>query len=371
MRAKKIAIVGGASKAAAMVARATVMRRLNIKGVPNIVVFEPNPLGGSWSGDHSYTDGQQILCTPPEMDFGFPYSSETGLREPADDPANLKGMAAEIARRLQTDLSWQSYLMLTDKTGERWAEYVVRGQPHPRHREWFLYHTWVFDQDKDKDKDKDKEAFTHERHRVTKIYRACRSSETSWTVVWSDEAGKERSDDFDAVVLTGTGPANRTRVEPKGVASPFMTDGYDFWKHTRHFREQAFRNPDGLRIAVIGSGGGAATILAWLASVFGHTGTQLTSISPLGAFFPRGDGIAERHWTYDVEGWGEQTPDFRRDIIRRTDAGVISGRLKHEIEQADVGFVASRIGECQDSCRPAFITRVALSTSGFWHVRQA
>ena len=28
-------------------------------------------------------------------------------------------------------------------------------------------------------------------------------------------------------------------------------------------------------------------------------------------------------------------------------------------------------GECQDSCRPGFITRVALSTSGFWHVRQA
>ncbi len=28
-------------------------------------------------------------------------------------------------------------------------------------------------------------------------------------------------------------------------------------------------------------------------------------------------------------------------------------------------------GECQDSCRPAFVTRVALSTSGFWHVRQA
>ncbi len=29
------------------------------------------------------------------------------------------------------------------------------------------------------------------------------------------------------------------------------------------------------------------------------------------------------------------------------------------------------LGECQDSCRPAFVTRVALSTSGFWHVRQA
>ena len=33
--------------------------------------------------------------------------------------------------------------------------------------------------------------------------------------------------------------------------------------------------------------------------------------------------------------------------------------------------VPPETGECQDSCRPAFVTRVALSTSGFWHVRQA
>ena len=38
------------------------------------------------------------------------------------------------------------------------------------------------------------------------------------------------------------------------------------------------------------------------------------------------------------------------------------------------GFVLGRLanlGECQDSCGPAFVTRVALSPSGFWHVRQA
>ena len=35
------------------------------------------------------------------------------------------------------------------------------------------------------------------------------------------------------------------------------------------------------------------------------------------------------------------------------------------------GGVTDYLGECQDSCRPAFVTRVALSPSGFWHVRQA
>ena len=41
--------------------------------------------------------------------------------------------------------------------------------------------------------------------------------------------------------------------------------------------------------------------------------------------------------------------------------------MRNQLER----YISAQLGECQESCRPAFVTRVALSTSGFWHVRQA
>ncbi len=72
---KKIAVVGGGPKAAAICAKAWCLnqdsRQLRIQ------VFEKSGFGAAWNGRHGYTDGDQKLCTPAERDVGFPY--EEGL----------------------------------------------------------------------------------------------------------------------------------------------------------------------------------------------------------------------------------------------------------------------------------------------------
>lgn len=218
MSARKIAIIGGASKAAAIVARAAAMRRLGIAGVPKIIVFEPNQLGGSWSGDFGYTDGDQILCTPPEMDVGFPYPPETGLLASDPDPASLVARGHEVAHAVQADFSWTSYLLRSDRTGEQLADYVIRGRSHPTHRQWFEYHQWVFGESIRTG------AFAWKQGKVTKVFRTAGPDGRPWTVTWQHGSDADRSDDFDAVILTGTGPPNRLRSEPEDVAPP-LCDG--------------------------------------------------------------------------------------------------------------------------------------------------
>ena len=80
MSRKKVIIVGAGAKAAAIVARAAVMtelkNELGIPGAPEIVVIEKDRPGAAWVHTSGYTDGDVVLCTPPEMDVGFPYLSD-------------------------------------------------------------------------------------------------------------------------------------------------------------------------------------------------------------------------------------------------------------------------------------------------------
>ncbi len=346
--AKSIAIVGGASKAAAIVARALAMTRMGIKGIPNIVVYEPNELGGSWSGQHGYTDGEQYLCTPPEMDFGFPYAPEAGLAGTSADPARLRRRGQAIAHTVHAELSWPTYLLRADPlttgslgrptgggTGEALSDYVLRGRPYPRHKQWYDYHRWVFEQGLEAG------VFSHCRAEVAQVRWHPARRNKHWEVVRHGRtAAAER---VDAVILTGTGPPKRLAVRGGAVQAPWLTDGHDFWKHTADLRALAARRPDGIRFVVIGAGGAAATILAWLAATFDHSTVKLASVSADGAFFPRGDGVAERRWMTDVEGWEEQDPEFRRRIIQRTDAGVITARLKDILDRAPLDHIVGRV----------------------------
>jgi hypothetical protein len=68
---KTIAVVGAGPKAAAIATKAWALRSAGIKDV-DVIVFDPEGPGAAWDGRHGYTDGQQLLCTPPERDLGFP-----------------------------------------------------------------------------------------------------------------------------------------------------------------------------------------------------------------------------------------------------------------------------------------------------------
>ncbi|SFU23439.1 DUF2971 domain-containing protein [Paraburkholderia aspalathi] len=66
----RIAVIGGGPKAAALAAKAAVLRELK-KADVQVTIFEPDQIGAAWTGESGYTDGEQRLCTIAERDVGY------------------------------------------------------------------------------------------------------------------------------------------------------------------------------------------------------------------------------------------------------------------------------------------------------------
>ena len=343
MARKKIVIVGAGAKAAAIVARAVVLRQHFPEETPEITVIERTSIGAAWSGDAGFSDGGGALCTPPEMDIGFPYSRFPLARGPYGDQAIDPAVRAvfdsgpNIRLGLLRGFSWQRFLLdQAAATDNAFADYVLRGRPYPSHGVWARYLRWVF-----REAGAAANVITGE---VTHAARQILSTgeEAGWRIEYRTASGQQHMT-ADAVVLTGTGePIRMPTACPPGemIPRPHLLDGANFWDHVQDFRDIAHEGHPTIKdlvIAVIGSGGGAATILDWLHGTFLHrTDVILISISSLGAFLPRGDGYGERQWLADPARWTEDlTPKKRREILKRTDQGVISARLKAAIDQSD------------------------------------
>jgi mycobactin lysine-N-oxygenase len=73
----RIAVIGGGPKAAALAAKAWVLRDQQIADI-RVTIFEPAAIGAEWSGKCGYTDGEQRLCTIAERDVAYPYNSMLG-----------------------------------------------------------------------------------------------------------------------------------------------------------------------------------------------------------------------------------------------------------------------------------------------------
>lgn|GEM_PF-2061614 len=300
--AGKIAIVGAGAKAAAIVARASVLSEL--KGgasVPEITVFEKDGVGAAWSGSYDYTNGALRLCTSGEKDVGFPYQEFT-----ADSDTEVS-----IAALLHARFSWNSFLVASG----RLAEWVERGRQHPSHRAWAQYLAWVF---------KQADCWPTEAE-VTAI----RHTGTDWQVVYRTSAG-DGADNFDAIVLTGSGTPKSVPADTD-IPPGRILDAKSFWP-----QRKTLSSLETGTIMVVGDGGAAGTIAAWLAQA--HADRQavaIASLSPMGTLFPRGDGYSERRWYSDPANWQDLTPEHRQKLIDRTDSGVISLHNKVVIDRAE------------------------------------
>ena len=126
---KKIAVVGGGPKAAAICAKVDCLRRAGTR--IEVAVFEKSKWGAAWSGAHGYTDGRQRLCTPAERDVGFPY--QAGL------------LTAEQTADLYARFSWVAYLLAKAATGRSYLDWVDRGRRPPTHAEFAAYIGWVIE----------------------------------------------------------------------------------------------------------------------------------------------------------------------------------------------------------------------------------
>lgn len=298
---KRLAIVGGGAKAAAIVARNAVLRRL-LKGrsVPDLLIFEKDHIGSAWSGGAGFSSGFLTLCTPGERDVGFPYD-ETRIWGDVSEP---------VSPALFSAFSWSAWLVASG----RLADWVDRGREHPRHTLWADYLQWVFDQ-------------AGQDIIFEDVIRVEAAANGGWTV---HHGSNGASADVDGVLITGTG-RSRTIDAAANVPPDRILTAENFWREREKIR--SFGSP---RIAVAGDGGSAGTIVAWLADALAETEAKILSVSSMATLFPRGDGYGERRWFSDPADWRTLRLPDRLRLIERTEAGVISLRLKASIERSNL-----------------------------------
>ena len=309
---RKLAVIGAGPKAAALVARAAVLERVLGPGhVPELMIFERDHVASAWSGRGNYSNGFVTLCTPGEKDVGFPYDEATPRR----------GAGEAIAPLLFARFSWSAYLVATGRFGE----WVDRERDHPTHARFAHYIEWIFGQLNR----------TPVKAEVLRIV----PDAGCWRVEYRDKSGMSGSYLADGVVLTGNGAPRTVALDP-GIPNGRVFDAETFWP-----ARAAFLGSKRLEVAVAGDGGSAGTIAAWLADRFRETESRIISISPTGTLFPRGDGYAERRWFTDPSDWPQLSEEHRRNLIKRTEAGVVSLRNKRGIDRS--GRIFYETGEVE------------------------
>jgi mycobactin lysine-N-oxygenase len=299
--AMRLAIVGAGPKAAAIVARAAILRDVLVgKKAPEILVFERESIGAAWSGEGRFSSGFLTLCTPGEKDVGYPYG----------DVAVLGPVSRPIGPELFAHFSWGAYLV----SRGRFGDWVDRDRDHPSHARFADYLDWVFGQ-------------AMQDTIVAEVRRVWHSGD-KWVLDYSKK-GAERRVVVDGVVLTGAGKPRM--VEGASSLPPGRVfDAENFWP-----ARNLFLTDKKIEVAVAGDGGSAGAIVAWLADRFSETQSRIWSVSPMGTLFPRGDGHAERRWFTNPEDWELLDVAHRRKLIERTEAGVVSLRNKRTIDRSE------------------------------------
>jgi hypothetical protein len=181
----EIAVIGGGPKAAAIAAKRWILKNQG-KADVNVTIFEHQHIGAHWSGKGGYTDGEQALCTVAERDAGFPYNATY------DRDVHIE-MAAEF--------SWATFLHARPPNYETdYGRWIDAGRKPPLHRDFAHYLQWVI-------------AKTRSRvvkQRVVGLV----ANQKRWQVTLENKKGIQstHAQEFDAVVVTGPGPARATSL---------------------------------------------------------------------------------------------------------------------------------------------------------------
>jgi mycobactin lysine-N-oxygenase len=281
--AKRIAVVGGGPKAAAICAKAAALRDLGLSA-PDVVVFEKSAIGGAWRGDGGYTDGDSRLCTPIVRDLGFPYASS--------------GMGARAAQVMLARFSWPAFLI--DKGGESYARWINRGSPRPLHRDFADYLRWAVEASN---------ATVHIGHVSGLAHASGR-----WTV--RTLAG-ETFTDFDGVVITGSGPP----LNPLPGRTGRVLDGVNFWARTDDVRAWIRQDPEAGAV-IIGAGGTAASVASWLIRRMNRR-FPIRIVGREATLFTRSAGYFEDRFFGGDDAWAVLDNEARRKVVDRLTRGVV------------------------------------------------
>lgn len=302
---KSLVILGAGPKAVAVQAKAHALRSLGLPA-PDITVVDYQGIGGNWRSGGGWTDGRHQLGTSPTKDVGFPYRTRiAGSGE--TDPLNRS-----VDRELMA-VSWHAFLIATD----RYASWVDRGHPSPRHYLWADYLRWA--------------AVNSHMNlvngQVTRIglrntHGTGNLGADGWSLSVDLADGTTTRVTADALMMTGPGRSDR-RIAP--LPSVLSVSG--FWSAVG-----AGRLPAASRVAVIGGGETAASVID---EVVRHDVVDIAVVSPTATIFSRGEGVFENEIYTDPRAWASLDEDARRDVIARCDRGVFSARVQTNLMAED------------------------------------
>lgn len=290
----RLVVVGAGPKAAALAAKARVLKKLGL-GEVQIVVVESKEVAANWKGgDSGFTDGENELCTPPEKDLGFPYGS-------------VYGSDVDIA---MLRYSWQENLL--EKTS--YSDWIDMGRRQPQLKEWAQYVEWALEF-----------AEPDEIARETTVTDVEPSGNKLMVIAKRNRT--TLSYEADGVVFTG--PGTPIKIQNSPAQSPErIFDGQNYWTKINEFKKMTHG-----KVAVIGGGGAAASVMLSLLQIAPVLDLQV--INPRGSMFIRGESIREKRLFCNSAEW-LKLDEFRRlEFIKRTDRGVFSLAAQKQFDQSE------------------------------------
>jgi mycobactin lysine-N-oxygenase len=290
----RLAIIGAGPKGAAIAAKAAALQAAkHPKPPPDIVLYDPKGVGAAWRGSIGYTDGVQPLCTRAERDLGFPYDTQT--------------YGPKVAQAMHVDFSWQSFAI----TSAGYHDWVVKGRNPPPHIDFANYLDYAV-------------------KKAVAVGAASLIPETvsavdfvnatgTWRIESKDSSGATTSNDYDGVVITGSG---RPHIGLRG-ANRRVFNGLNFWQSIPEIlRLLSIVHPEDAEVAIIGAGGTGAAIAYWFVRNR-FTSLPITIIGCDATLFARHDGPFEDRLFTDESLWQDLVPHVREAFLARTTAGVV------------------------------------------------
>lgn len=290
-----IAVIGGGPKAVALLARAWALASAGDNHV-TVRVFEKNAIGASWLGSDGYTDGNEPLCTPAERDLGFPYLSSR----------------PDIDRLVYERFSWASFLV--DR--QEYADWVARGRLPPSHSTFAEYLVWAAD----------RAGSPIEIAEVTGL--EWLTDQKKWQITYTVDA-RASTELYDGVVVTGAAPYVETLADAS--AKPHVFNARNFWDQAtleaiQKTLLESWDAGESPQVALIGSGGAAANIAAFLSRKLGGNfpirvfGSKPTLYARCANYFEDPVFLSDRYW--------KTLPDTAKaEFINRLNSGTVWGRV--------------------------------------------
>jgi mycobactin lysine-N-oxygenase len=288
-----LAVVGAGPKGIAIAAKARALAAAGLDA-PRVVLVDPGPPAGNWTGRQGYTSGLLPLGTPAEKDVGFPY-------------AECWGAASAAVTAAMAEYSWPQHLI---RHGA-YADWVDRGRPRPTHRRWSGYLREV--------------AARAGAEIVPAGVAGLEAEGERWRLavqpgdpVWAD-----------GVAFTGAGPPVTVPGQPR--EHPRVLDGRSFWLRPRAARPGIAQN-----VCVIGGGETAASIVIALLKT-AHKRSTVDVLTSRGILYSRGESYEENRLYSDPGEWPRLAEAHRREFLERTDRGVFSQQAEATLN-ASPGF---------------------------------